>query len=279
MIAERVFPRSVADLHTFVADKCRGAGTVTMQAGHFLLHQSDGAAEVTAWIDGHGSSPADPMREFPLLTWRLGLDLLLRTSASHRYIATLVNDWQYVVSDDGRQRFYRDAGKLPASFAESLHSAKGVSLLRPSRPRKGLFTGDFFSEQTLRNQYRRHVKRLIREARLPAAYRVESDNGSDRCEVRADKGSQEVVYCAGQPQTCTHEVAQFVYAIGALTRSDVLINLYPIVCRNHVEAGTDLGLELFSAAVQRVINVAVPPGHYESIDDAVQGGSVSVHIP
>jgi hypothetical protein len=275
MITERAFPQSVAELRAFASAHSADANTVTLQSGHFLLRQEDGAAPATPWID-EGDDPQGPL-DFPLMTWQLGLEILNGLPSSQRYISTLVNDWQYVQSDDGRRRFYVEHGSLPDTYAALLRTAPGVSLLRPPRPRKGLFTGDFFSERTLRNQYRRHVKRLLREGALPPSYAVQNDPATNACTIKS-RTLDETVYCTGEPQTCTHEVAQFVYAIGALTKADILINIYPTVCRNHVEAGTEVGLSLFAAGVGKVINVAVPAGRMRSADEAVKGGEISVHI-
>ncbi|MEI7614649.1 MAG: hypothetical protein WCK63_17250, partial [Betaproteobacteria bacterium] len=61
------------------------------------------------------------------------------------------------------------------------------------------------------------------------------------------------------------------------TACDLFINLYPAVCRNFVESGTELGEELLGNGVPTVLNIGMPTHKIETQADLFSECEVTLH--
>lgn len=105
------------------------------------------------------------MGYFPLTTWREGLSLIKYAKESEKEAKgiILVNDWQWVKKvEDGqdnpyKEKFYKDE-TLPISYFEEIKKyGLGLDFLLPFKNQEGNIQNKFFfSEQRLRNQFKRY---------------------------------------------------------------------------------------------------------------------------
>lgn len=213
---------------------------------------------------------------FPVLSWREALRLLDDLPVKERFIFVLVNDWQYCPAGAQRAAFYDRYTKLPDVFEAMLMSRRtSPRLLRPSKSSTG--AGLFFSEQALRNQYQRRIKRMIADGTLPPDVQVQKHDRGLTCSIDDLLGRHEEIFCAGKGANCTGEVAELVRQVSDLTRCDLFINLFPSVCREFVIAGTELSARLFSPTVRTVINVALPAAELSENDDLWEATRIAIH--
>jgi len=262
VIVKRLYPPSLDELKKVVADHARDASCVAVQAGHFLVYYDHTEDQLLPCVASELNGPRhdlikNEVGHFPLLTWQIGLEILSSIPAPRKHIMTIVNDWQYLPKNVDRSRFYEKHQRIPTSYQTVLEQRKDVQLLRPPRLRKALYTGDFFSEQTLRNQYRRHVTELIAQGKLPSNFEVTKNGETISCSLVDAVGNKQEIYCTGKGENCTHEVAELIHAVSSLSRCDVFVNLFPLVCKKYVETGTELSFELFRPQLKRVINVGM----------------------
>ena len=145
-----------------------------------------------------------------------------------RYMLTIVNDWQYVPSGADRMKFYADFANLPISFVDEARSAQneGVKLLTPSGPSGFTALRPYFSERSLRNQYNRRVKRLIKQGALPGDVELNLSEDGATCSLLEVMGRKREVYCSSKDADCSSEVAELIYETFALVECDTFINLY-----------------------------------------------------
>ena len=280
MMAARAFPRSLDELSRIVRETASGAQSVAMQAGHFLLYYDVVEDRIVPCISDELESPRHLLirkeaGNFPLLSWRFGLEVLEQLPAVDRSVMIVVNDWQYLPKGVDRRRFYSAFPRLPKSFKTAFDPfEKSVRLLTPP---DAAGTKPFFGEMNLRNQYRKVVERLIRAGTLPAGAVVENENGMVVCNLPDSVGRSQEVYCSNKTGDCAAEIAQMLAIAKAETNCECFINLYPVVCRDFVERGTELGETLLGNRVPTVINVGLQTGGVSSLDDMVSGSEVSVH--
>jgi hypothetical protein len=79
-------------------------------------------------------------------------------------------------------------------------------------------------------------------------------------------GRRQEIYCAGKTYHCTHEVAELLYTVESLTHCDVFINVFPLVCKEYVEAGTQLAFSVFKTPIRTVVNLGMPATGVRTID-------------
>jgi hypothetical protein len=280
MITGKHYPATRDDLLSLLTKNTGPADTVVMQAGHFLLYYDNTEAIVLPGIATELRSPrhtviADEIGHYPLLTWQLGIPLLAALDARRRLVMVVANDWQYLPDNVDRFDFYRRAPRLPGGYRQLLEKHPQVSLL--TFPRQPNFdTGDYFSEQTLRNAYARHIKDLIKEKKLPPHARVESGREL-KCTLEDAVGKQREIYCSGKRQNCTHEVAELVWTVQDLAQATVFVNFFPLVCKEYMIEGTELSHELFMHGVRTVVNIGMQSSHVRNEADIFQGSEVIVH--
>ena len=281
MSIRRLYPNDSKELLNIFARYADKANCVVVQAGHFLLYYDHTEARLLPGIAETLDGPrhalfANEIGHYPLLTWRIALQSLAALEVRRRCAMVVVNDWQYLPEGVDRLDFYRHYSLLPESYQRMLAAYPSVELLSPSR-KPNLDTGSFFSEQTLRNAYEKHVKTLIRQGALPENVYVERSHRIS-CSLLDSRGHKtKDIYCSDKRQNCTHEVAELIWTVHALTKADVFINFFPLVCKEYMLEGTELSHELFRHAVGKVINVGMPSSHIRNKDDLFSGAEVIVH--
>jgi hypothetical protein len=280
MIYSRTYPRSLEELFDIVQEATRGAQSVVMQAGHFLLYYDVVEDRLLPCISDELTSPRHELlrREaggFPLLTWQLGLELLDSLQAASRQIMVIVNDWQYLPKEIDRRRFYESFRHLPHSYDRALERYEGR--LRLLEPLQSTGTQPFFGEMNLRNQYRKAVERLISDGNLPDEATLEHGSEEIVCSLPDAVGRTWEIYCSSKTGDCAGEIAQMLSLTAQQTGCDCFINIYPAVCREFIERGTELGNDLFRNGIPNVINIGFPTNGLESRGDLLTSCEVAWH--
>ncbi len=281
MIVDRQFPRSYSSLIEAIKRETAESEAVVVNAGHFLLYldEQEGLVPCIAseMASGRHDEIANELGQFPFLSWQLGCQIMTEISAQLTYLLVVVNDWQYVPAGADRQSFFKTFAHLPGSYVESARSVRGAKLLTPKGPTDFTATRPFFSERTLRNQYGRHFKRLIKQGALPTDVELQRNESGTFCSLIDVLGSTSEVYCAEKVADCANEIAELIDSASRLVNCDCFINLYPAVCKEFVERGSELPTRLFGTKLARIINIAVPATSVFSEDDLISGAEVSVH--
>ena len=284
MIRSEAHLTEYAEVVRIVTRAFSGVRSVAVQAGHFMLYYDTVEDVLLPCLASQLTGPRHgPLRRamghFPHLTWTLGLRLLDAMNAVDRWAVVLVNDWQYCPPDVDRTRFYEGFRALPEEYERQLDDRTGrVRLLAPRGTHPGPSTGPFFSEQVLRNEYKRHLKRLIDNGQLPPEVRLEHDEAAVSCSIDDLLGRRERIYCSNRGVNCTAEVAELLYQVRTLTNCDAFLNIFPSACKEFVKAGTELSAKLFEARPRVVANMAVPSTDLESESDIwSRGALLTIH--
>ena len=284
MIDREIMPISFEEASAVLSGVLQSCTMVTMQAGHFMLYYDTVEDQLLGCVPSFLPGPRHAlllktMGGFPVESWKLGLKLLEALPCSGKNILILVNDWQYCPGDVDRSRFYAQYNDIPAEFTEALASREEVPvrLLKPPKRQGARNTGPFFSEQALRNEYRRQLEDLLEQGKLPEGMVIEQDEGALTCSIVDLLGRKEAIYCSNHGANCTAEVAELLRQAYSLSHCDAFINLFPAVCREFVLAGTELGLRLFSPGIKRVINLALPATDIEQEADLWSTARMTVH--
>lgn len=280
MIASRLHPRTTEALTALAVDAARGATSVVVQAGHFLLYYDIVEDRLLPCVAGELTSPRHELvrreaGEFPLLSLKLGLEVLAAIPARSRSLMIVVNDWQYLPKEIDRRRFYETFKRLPAGYEAALDRYRGkIDLLVPP---KGAGTTPFFGEMNLRNQYRKNVERLMESRSLPESAIVEQGPGGVVCSLSDAVGRRREVYCSSKTGDCAGEIAQMLRSARELAACDCFINFYPAVCRDFVESGTEIGEDLLGNRIARVLNIGLPTSGVETAEDLLTACEVAWH--
>lgn len=280
MLKSRHFPRTDEEVSSLVCQAAIGSHCAVAQCGHFLLWHDVTEDVVVPCIKGLIVGPraeriADEYGHFPNATWELGLDLLNEVPALKKHALVLVNDWQYMPKDADRFDFYSVYSELPDTYRMKLAEYPAIRLLRRPKKDEGN-TGDYFSEKSLRKAYEKHVKDLIDSGGLPKGARVEEGDALS-CSIEDAVGGQIEVYCSERRAGCTHEVAQLLYEVSELTAPDLFINIFPLVCKEYVTAGTELGQTLFRHGIRTVVNIGLPATGFQTLSDPFTKAEVTIH--
>ena len=280
MIVSRSHPRSLDALKALVVRATDGAKSVVVQAGHFLVYYDTVEDVLLPCVAEELTSPRHEIlrREagrFPLLTWQMGLELLASVAAPERRVMVVVNDWQYVPKDVDRRRFYSGYEHLPAVYEQQLAvRGAGTQLLTPPA---SAGTHPFFGEMNLRNQYGKRVEKLIREGRLPPGATTEIANGATVCLLSDAVGRHREVYCSNKTGDCAAEVAMMLQIARERCNCDCFVSLYPAVCRDFVESGTELGAALLGTGIPSVLNIGFPSSHVDDASQLIADCEASLH--
>jgi hypothetical protein len=129
----------------------------------------------------------------------------------------------------------------------------------------------------LRNQYRKTVERLIADGNLPAEAILEQGSEEIVCSLPDAVGRTWEVYCSSKTGDCAGEIAQMLSLAVQQVGCDCFINIYPAVCRDFVERGTELGNDLLRNGIPNVINIGFPTSGLESREDLLTSCEVSWH--
>lgn len=278
------FPQNYQALRDLTIASVGDAQSVVFQAGHFLLVYDEATRTILPCIHGHPSTETRPMLfesygHFPLLTWKLALRLLSDLKVPSKNIMIVVNDWQYLPEGTERFDFYRrQAGRLPAEFAEELQAgAPSVSLLEPEI-KGSVSTAPFYGEMNLRNRYTRRVRDLVSSRRLPASAIIHESESGVSCKLPDLSGAHQEIYCSGKTGDCTAEIAEMLREANARTGATCFVNLYPLVCRSFVELGTSRAEELFQVPLRSVLNLGFPSSGVTDEGDLIQECEASLHL-
>ncbi len=284
MIVSRKYPRSVDELVDVIRQGAEDVNSIAMQAGHFLVYYDHTEDLLLPCVETELRGPRhDAIRnevgQFPHLTWQLGLSILGILKAEKKRVLVLVNDWQYLPSSIDRALFYRRFSRLPESYLQTLESVNATISLQTPRNEGGVSTGDFFSEQSLRNAYTKHIKRMIKNSSLPDQALISTNGNGENfsCSLTDTLGKKEEIYCSGKRPNCTHEVAFLLREVTRLSGCDCFINIFPIACKGYVEAGTELSSILFPGISSVVINLGLPSSHVHRESDLIAHSDVTIH--
>ena len=150
-----------------------GGGIIGIQCGHFpLIHDEKEDKAIPAIFEDiedeeqKNAVKLHPyMGYFPLTTWKFGVSLVkyAKERDKNPKIIILVNDWQWVKKvEDGQENPYKEKFYkqeiLPVSYFKELKKNKiGIDLIMPFKNQEGNIQNKFFfSEQRLRNRYKRY---------------------------------------------------------------------------------------------------------------------------
>lgn len=282
MIEKRFFPSSFKELLENIREQLSSDMHVVVQAGHFLVYYDHTEDMLLPCIKEVLTGPRfdhinETVGHFPLLTWEMGLELLASVKCKSKDLCTVVNDWQYIDKSVGRMRFYDEYKELFVPYLRRLSASPDVSMLTQRQLGMKVKTGVWFSEISLRNQFKRAVQKKIKHENLDEKYLIENNDEGLTCSLVDAVGKKQQIYCAGKRGDCTHEIAELNRQTLASYRSDLFINFYPIVCKNYVQTGTDWAYELFLDK-QKTINIGMPTSYVFSRLDLFENCEVSVHI-
>ena len=278
-----LFPKNESELRERIVREASGFSNIVAQAGHFLVHYDSDENRLVPIIYGQPLRPAimeyaKTYGWFPILTWEFGVSVLGLINAAEKRVMVVVNDWQYLPEFSvDRQMFYRDSPEIPQQYCEILKQNPSVQLLVPPR-KMNFFTGDYWSEQTLRNGYERRFREMARNGNLP--HNIKFDSSKElRCDLVDAHGNTREVYCAGKRSGCEEEVAEMLTEISDIASPDIFINYIPQVCKDFVGAGTQLAFDLFGISMRKVINVGLPSVGIFSASEIFSKSEVSIHEP
>jgi hypothetical protein len=280
MIISREHPESRDALIALVMSAAKDARSVTVQAGHFLLYYDVVEDQLLPCISSELTSPRHEILRksvgaFPLLSWQLGLEILNALGADRKHIMVVVNDWQYLPRTVERRIFYDAFRRLPHGYSEALQLCKGtVNLLEPP---SGSVTRPFYGEMNLRHQYRKTVEALIAKRLLPDQAVLEQGLDELVCSLPDAVGRRWEVYCSNKTGDCAAEIAQMLHLAELQTHCDCFINLYPAVCRDYVERGTELGHQLLGNRIKTVLNLGFQTSAIETIEDLCSTSDIACH--
>lgn len=285
MQISRHHPRDKAELAAILASCACSSRKVVMQAGHFLLYYDEPSKQTYRCIDEDLTSPhlsrlRRDYAQFPLLSWILGLDLL-GTLPAHleTQVMILVNDWQHVPRSFSRSDFYHNPRSLPQSYQLALSRCPDIHLLEPRPPRdeSALDTRPFFSETTLRNQYKKHMDKAIRQALIPDSLHLRTDASGKVGALVLNGRPPRDIYRSTTPGDCATEIAQLLFSLATAHECDCFVNLYPDACQPSVEYGTEIAPLLFNKRPAVVANVALPSVSVSTTEDLVRQSSVTIY--
>ena len=254
--------------------QCR---SVLVQAGHFLVYYDNTEDQLLPCIASELTSPrhavvAETYGHFPLLTWRLGLDLLSALPAARKQIMVLVNDWQYVPSRKQKRAFYSRHATLPPAYQRLLDQADpAINVLASDDVLPDARTGVFFSEKYLRNLYTRQVKGA-RRATCPALDLAHCAQEAGAC---AHPQPQKDAQPTNKPPDCADEVFA-LHKILETQGVDSFINLYPLVCREYVLCGTTRYYNKTDITAHTTCNIGLASQNVVHMSGLYRGGEMVI---
>ncbi len=268
-MVDRSWHEHAAPLAEWIAERVDPErAPVLVQAGHFMLHGDPRTGAVQPMVIEEIEDPdlraavAKAVGIFPMFSWVLGVELvaLLRSRGVRAELCTLVNDWQYIRQDwpggahVARATYYSEH-PFPLGAQARILDAAGLGrdvLARfdPDGPRQG-----FLSEQWLRRRLERRLKGMV--ARGGAiGLEVKLRPGALRpCVTYVDFEKRYCLLYDGQAN-CAGEVTELLAQVSSRGYS-CFVNLYPHACEHMVNAGTQVGLDLFRPDAMDVVSVGL----------------------
>jgi len=284
MIRETKHPRDKQELMSIIKQAVSGCKSVAIQAGHFLLYYDVTEDLLLPVVADELNGPRhkiikEEVGYFPIFSWGLANDIL-SSFGKHCNLSTLtiVNDWQFLPKGVDVRRFYNEHPDLPQSFVDIQdEQTDKFNHLKPELSDGVMPTGAYFSESVLRNQFGEHVSSIINEGRLPDSAKAVSNGENIQCVLTDAVGKENEVYCSSKHSNCTQEIAEAVFQMKNIYGCDGFINLHPQVCREYVNAGTELCSELFGCGPKVVVNVGLITRGVLEEGDLFRQVSVSIH--
>ena len=282
MVIKREFPKTMEQLIQIVAKYTRKTDAVAVQAGHFLVYYDHTENLLLPCVKEELlSSPRfsyinESVGQFPMLTWEAGVELVNSIPSAKKALLTIVNDWQYLPKDIDRMDFFRKYPQLFESYKKYLNFKNGLSFLSPGQLGMKTETGVWFSEVSLRNQFNRKKTKKIKKNELHEKYIIERKNNQLSCSLMDTVGKKQQVYCAGKRGNCTHELAELNRQVLQMGNFDLLINFFPLVCKNYVQTGTDWAYELFLDQ-NITINIGMVSTFVSKKNDLFENCEVTIH--
>jgi len=255
---------------------------VALQAGHFILAESKMHNKVIPCIFGELTSENEKtlisdIGNFPLLTWKLGVDILSSLQAGRKEIFTIVNDWQYMNNIERRKEFYMQNSSLFKSY-ESYLMQKGNSVNLFSQRSLGFKTasGVWISEVTLANQFNRSLSKFIKRNQRQDVIDIEKTEKGIEYSYIDNLDSKHLLYCGGKRGNCRQELAEINRQLLDLAGFTVFINIYPISCQSMIKTGTDWAYDLI---IDKgiTINVGLNSTHVNQTRDLFYKNEVTIH--
>ncbi len=282
MIIGRIYPETRQSLFDFVHRYSDGAESVAIQAGHYLVYYDHTEDILLPCVREELKSPRhsvvmNSVGVFPFLTWKLALEMLGKLNCQRKGILTVVNDWQYVPKHVDRGRFYQDHARLFDSYKMELQQRNEVTLITQRDLGFKVKTGDWFSEVSIRNQYKRQISKLVKRNGLPAAAELAQNGDTHTCSLIDDVGTRHEIYCTGKRPSCTQEITELVRQICLEGEYQVFMNIYPLVCKEYVQAGTELCFEMNHLKSNIVVNIGIPSNSVSGISDLFANAETTVH--
>lgn len=282
MIEERYYPNSMEDLMRTIVRFVDRASSVAIQAGHFLVYYDHTEDIVLPCVRQELKSSrhaviADKVGVFPFLTWQLGLEFLKEISASSKSILTVVNDWQYLPEGIDRARFYKQYETLFDSYADVLAKHSEVNLLTQRDLGFKVKTGVWFSEVSLRNQYKRYISKLIKTNSLPSTVEIADNEDTITCSLVDAVGRRQEIYCTAKSPSCAQEIAELVRQICCVGQYDMFVNIFPLVCKEYVHEGTDLAFYISDLGRATIINIGTPSSEIQNRLTLFSNCEISIH--
>jgi len=265
----RHFPRGYESLRALVHQAADDSQSVVMQAGHFLLYYDSVDGRILpclaeSLVEARHAEIKNNYAQFPILTWRLGLRLLASLPARDKRIMVVVNDWQYLSKKGSRADFYANHRYLPESYvAELARYSDPVTLLEPKKIKMGTSTAPFYGEMNLRNRYQRHTAGI---AQKPPS-----------CSLPDAAGVQKEVYCSYQAGDCAGEIAEMIYEASSRAAATCFINLYPLVCREFVEKGSQLAVDLLGSTCTSILNIGFQSTAVLDCNQLIETAEATLH--
>ncbi|MDZ7721641.1 MAG: hypothetical protein U5R06_02145 [candidate division KSB1 bacterium] len=283
MHTESYFANDEKNILDIIKSNLASCQSIAIQAGHFLVYYDHTEDLLLPGIAEELKNPRyeivkEEIGYFPLLSWKFGLDLIEKINAQNKHVLVLANDWQYIPKNIDRMRFYDKFSSLPNSYNDYLESKQSLNLLKPVMDNNDLETGDFFSEQTLRNEYGRHIKKLVKNKQLPESANIVKNNSGLTCNIINSIGQREEIYCSNKRENCRQEVAELLYQIKKMTGCDTIINIYPKACKEFVHAGTILFGKIFCTKdTVKIINIGCNSIQVEDRADLLKNALVQLY--
>lgn len=237
-------------IHEFI--NLHSFGTLHIMAGHFMLFFDPQGKQLLPGIFEDIRNPIlqEQVRSrvgiFPTYTWKLAIEVAehqsITNSKSAKFIL-LINDWQYIPSDqrdtDYRTEFYERFAKLPESYLSLLEASNIISANNICESRRHSIC---FPETWLKNRFQNEAARLVKQKKLEKRYLPDRPEMSEISFTDASGTTLPLVSCG--MTGCAGEITEMiseVYKSGAR----LLVIFAPSECHAPIRKGIEVALSLY----------------------------------
>lgn len=282
MIIGKYNPNNLDELIKIINKYTNCVESVSMQSGHFLVYYDNTEDRFIPVIAHELSSPRhqiikEEIGYFPIISWEVGIKILKNINVKSKNILVLVNDWKYVNKGVDKWRFYKTYNKIPPYYIELINKSQdNINIIKPPSDCQNVYTGDFFSEQSLRNQFEIHVKNIFENAdgkSIIELNKIFTEVYGDN--IKPIENIFDYLFCKNK--MCISEVAQLIFIISKYFKHNMFLNIVPILCRDYVIKGTELSWSLFESKIDYVINIILNFQYIKTERDITKDMEVIVH--